>query len=51
MSRADCVVQEKLEVWWLYVADKKKREMVSLPVKVAGLMTEYTVSSGIVGTC
>ena len=43
----DCgamVVQEKLEIWWLYVADKKKREMICLPVKVAGLVTEYMVS-------
>ena len=38
------IVQEKLEVWWLYVADRKKREMICLPTKVAGLMREHTVS-------
>ena len=38
-----CVVQEKCEVWWLYVVDRKKRAMTCLPMKIAGLMTEYTV--------
>lgn len=33
--------QEKFELWWLYVVDRKKREMKCLPTKITGLMNEY----------
>lgn len=32
----------KQEGWWLYIADKKKQEMVVIPQKISGLKTELT---------
>ena len=37
-----CVVQVKQEGWWLYIADKKRKEMVVFPQKVSGLKTVLT---------
>ena len=39
-----CVfMQEKLELWWLYVTDKKKRQLICLPTKITGLMKNHMV--------
>ena len=31
-------------MWWLYVADRRRKAMVCLPTKVSGLRMKYTVS-------
>ena len=38
------LLQDKQELWWLYVADKKKRKMISPPQRVSGLRDEFSVS-------
>ncbi|KAL5457245.1 hypothetical protein EMCRGX_G034492 [Ephydatia muelleri] len=34
--------EDKQELWWLYVADKKKRKMISPPQRVSGLKDDYS---------
>ena len=42
MFEESCAVQVKQEGWWLYIADKKRKEMVVFPQKVSGLKTVLT---------
>eukprot|EP00731_Ephydatia_muelleri_P031897 Em0023g404a len=35
--------EDKQELWWLYVADKKKRKMISPPQRVSGLKDDYSL--------
>lgn len=35
-------MQVKQEGWWLYIADKKKKDMILMPQKISGLKTQLT---------
>lgn len=36
--------QEKLEYWWLYIADKKARSLVTPPMQIRSLQSDEEVS-------
>lgn len=35
--------EEKQECWWLYIANRRRRELISLPQRIVGLETEHSV--------
>lgn len=38
-------LQEKFEGWWIYLADRKTRQLITKPIYIATLQTEEEVSS------
>ena len=38
-----CPLQEKQECWWLYMTDKRGKDMVTMPQRITGLKDEHTV--------